>query len=734
MGTPQPKQGQNIDGTLKAAYPTPGNDKSLEAQLAYNVNDYIQTVYGTPPPENSNPDQMLVSETVIDWQLVHRLYVQDRANEDAYNASISYGNEASDFPTFTRDYVVRRYLYAAKTKLTPLVGIVTATVTNGGSGYTVASVVLTGGSGSGASITAIISNGVITNLAIATVGNYTTAPALSIVGDGSGATAVCAVQPQTALLTKEDAIRQPDNKLDGLYIFVRRIYDTLPGPVISGSKIDDEQGIVVDYTKQTVAQGTVTPGIIGSQVVQLVIIDGGTGFTSAPTLSISGGGGSGATATATVDTSTAGQISAITLTASGAGYTSVPTVTITDGGSGAAATAHAVLVGTTVVSLLLTAGGVSYTSPPNVVISDAGTGTGATGTTLLTGTTVSTLSPQAMGTGYTMATVAFTGGGGTGAAATANIVGTAITSYSMTNNGSGYTSIPTVTITGDGTGATATANLLATSVGTITLTASGSQYQNPSVTFSGGGGSGAAATAMLQATAVGSIVVDTTGSNYTSPAVAITGGGGGGATGTAVLASGFINAVLITNAGTNYTSSPTVGISGGGGNGAVITAVIGGLVFVDYEPTTAVKGIKMTQSVRLSTLPTVKKFSKSFRVTKRDVGAATIVWAYDDNYAAGMAEYFLRGGEGPVIADYYERWMTESAFESYVSQFLLSTTGQSISYTLLDVGIYQNVAYAYTFRPSPTGLGTSAGLVDMNFERWRLKIIKVMETVIRRSV
>ena len=56
---------------------------------------------------------------------------------------------------------------------------------------------------------------------------------------------------------------------------------------------------------------------------------GGTGYSSAPTITISGGGGSNATATATVS---GGAITAISITNAGTGYTSNPTVSISGGG------------------------------------------------------------------------------------------------------------------------------------------------------------------------------------------------------------------------------------------------------------------------------------------------------------------------------------------------------------------------------------------------------------------
>lgn len=77
-----------------------------------------------------------------------------------------------------------------------------------------------------------------------------------------------------------------------------------------------------------------------SEVVGSVIVTaGGSGYTSAPTVSFSGGGGgTGATATATIAN---GVVTAVTITNPGSGYTAAPTVAFTGGsGSGATATAN----------------------------------------------------------------------------------------------------------------------------------------------------------------------------------------------------------------------------------------------------------------------------------------------------------------------------------------------------------------------------------------------------------
>jgi hypothetical protein len=61
----------------------------------------------------------------------------------------------------------------------------------------------------------------------------------------------------------------------------------------------------------------------------ITIVNPGSGYTSIPTITISGGGGSGATATASIFN---GQIQAVNITNSGVGYTTTPDVTATGGG------------------------------------------------------------------------------------------------------------------------------------------------------------------------------------------------------------------------------------------------------------------------------------------------------------------------------------------------------------------------------------------------------------------
>jgi hypothetical protein len=151
------------------------------------------------------------------------------------------------------------------------------------------------------------------------------------------------------------------------------------------------------------------------EVTAVNVTNAGSGYTSAPAVTLTGGAGSGATAVASLSPFGVGSA---TVTAGGTGYTAAPTVSIS-GGGGSGATATATVSAGAVTAITITDAGTGYTSQPT--ISFDGVGTGAAATANLTAT-VDNVTITDAGTGYTSApTVAFSGGGGTGAAATAVI-------------------------------------------------------------------------------------------------------------------------------------------------------------------------------------------------------------------------------------------------------------------------------------------------------------------------
>ncbi|MEY8688624.1 MAG: fibronectin type III domain-containing protein [Leptothrix sp. (in: b-proteobacteria)] len=238
----------------------------------------------------------------------------------------------------------------------------------------------------------------------------------------------------------------------------------------------------------------------------------------------------------------------VTVTAGGSGYTTAPAVAIT-GGGGTGATAAATLK---ISKLTVATPGSGYTVAPTVSINTVNgyTGSGATATTTLGVATVNIVNA---GAGYTAApTVTFSmpqGVGGVQAKGTATISGGKVTGVTITTPGSGYLGAPVVTFSAP-TGAGAVRATGTTTGGVATLTLTSADPTNPAA--AGGGGyndlvngisfafTPNATTAGIVAptvTATGS-VMDVTivkpGTGFTAlPTISLSGGGGTGATASA---------------------------------------------------------------------------------------------------------------------------------------------------------------------------------------------------------
>lgn len=108
---------------------------------------------------------------------------------------------------------------------------------------------------------------------------------------------------------------------------------------------------VVGYSPRILCVPGFTHTRVQNGVTAITIGAGGTGYTSAPTVTLSGGGGTGAKAEATVS---GGVVTKITVTNPGSGYTTAPTVALAGGGgTGATATASVGVAANAVVSELL---------------------------------------------------------------------------------------------------------------------------------------------------------------------------------------------------------------------------------------------------------------------------------------------------------------------------------------------------------------------------------------------
>ena len=326
--------------------------------------------------------------------------------------------------------------------------------------------------------------------------------------------------------------------------------------------------------------GSLGPGV--------TITDGGSGYSSSPTVIIFGGSGSGATAVATISN---GSVVNVIITNVGTGYLpgDVVQLAFSGGGSDRSAILQAVLSVGTIGHVQLLAPGSGYTNGTYALGFAGGGGTGAAGTYTVTGTVVTSINVTNFGSGYTGAPiVSFPSGGGTGAIGLAILNPGSVASVTVVNGGSNFTGTPTLTFQGGGgTGAAATAVIAgAGQVISLAFTAGTALYQTsspPGVSFSGGGGSGAAASVITTGTSpnivVTGVILTNAGSGYTSaPTVTITGTPVSGSAPTVVatvnLSTGAIVSVTVTNGGSGYTSAPSIVVQTGVNNAAAATATL----------------------------------------------------------------------------------------------------------------------------------------------------------------
>ena len=197
------------------------------------------------------------------------------------------------------------------------------------------------------------------------------------------------------------------------------------------------------------AEATVS---VSGSLFAVNVDNGGSGYTSAPTVGIVGGNPDvEASATATI---TSGVVTAISVSASGEGYDSVPTVVITGGGgSGASATA-VVRGGLTEEGITVTNAGSNYNERPSITLVS---GSGAVAYPSIVNGKIVSIILTFGGSNYYGAPDVVINGDGVGAVAFATVnSGTQqVTNITVTNGGIGYTSgITTVDIVYPGSGAT----------------------------------------------------------------------------------------------------------------------------------------------------------------------------------------------------------------------------------------------------------------------------------------
>ena len=141
-------------------------------------------------------------------------------------------------------------------------------------------------------------------------------------------------------------------------------------------------------------QASATAQITNGAVTGITVTNAGSGYTSLPTVSISGGGGSGATA----EPICRGPINSIGITNTGSQYTYEPNITLV---SGSGAVAYPSILNGRIESIIVTFGGERYYGAPDVVITGDGLGATAFAQVDLTKNIVTNIVVTNKGIGYT---------------------------------------------------------------------------------------------------------------------------------------------------------------------------------------------------------------------------------------------------------------------------------------------------------------------------------------------
>ena len=217
---------------------------------------------------------------------------------------------------------------------------------------------------------------------------------------------------------------------------------------------------IVQFDESPVSGGTATAVAITTSrggvtsVKEILLTNAGFGYTTVPNIQIYSGGGTGVAATCSIETTQNGVIS-FAINNGGSGYSSVPTVTIGAPSAGAAGTST-IGAGGTITQLTLTNPGAAYAIAPTVTIAGpAGVGSTATATANIgAGGTLTSLTITSPGSGYAVAPIVtisnddqFKDATLATASGRAEISsGNIVTGIRILNTGIGYASAPDVTI------------------------------------------------------------------------------------------------------------------------------------------------------------------------------------------------------------------------------------------------------------------------------------------------
>lgn len=263
------KRGQPYAGILNA-------DERVIARYASNPLYFLKELR----PGSTSSSDFGSSDLWVLW-----VFATVELAQDTYDASIEYDGEVPAYPIFTRVSTVRRKTYDAAPALaigSTLTGLMSVNLTAPGTGYTFASATVAGG---GVAQAVCLGGAIIDWIVTQQGSGVANAAGMTVVGDGTGATASTRIQPASAVLVSQKKRELPeDDPHSHDYVQVALVYETLPGAlIIVSEQFDKDSGILVTKTRQKKLISTITPGVVvtaGTSVVETDMdgVDGNTAY------------------------------------------------------------------------------------------------------------------------------------------------------------------------------------------------------------------------------------------------------------------------------------------------------------------------------------------------------------------------------------------------------------------------------------------------------------------------
>lgn len=235
----------------------------------------------------------------------------------------------------------------------------TATITDGGSGYTVVpGYTVFGGSGSGVVLTPVIANGSVVSLTVNDPGSgYLPGEIVQVAFEGGGSdnSAILEAVLSVSGVSFITLISGGHSYSNGTFALgfsgggggsgAAGVFVVSGGVVTSVTITAGGSGYTetptVSFSASSGGSGAeAVASITGAFVTAVNVIDGGTGFTGTPVLTFAGGGGTGAAGVANMN---GGSIASVTITNNGSNYTTAPAVGVQTGVNSAAAATLALM-------------------------------------------------------------------------------------------------------------------------------------------------------------------------------------------------------------------------------------------------------------------------------------------------------------------------------------------------------------------------------------------------------